>query len=147
MADESVHNNPRDPTEEIFVRLEEQVTGISRNTSLMAALARKLIPFREVGGSNLEIRSDGKLGDNEDLEKELWNELDKEQPSSSTINPSQSLFKMEAKVDIKPYQGEIDALKLNHWLQHLEFYLSVHHIDQEQKRSFSRSKLEGHALT
>jgi hypothetical protein len=54
---------------------------------------------------------------------------------------------MEVKVDINPYQGEIDALKLNHWLQQLEFYFSIHHIDEEKKISFSRLKLEGHALT
>jgi hypothetical protein len=55
---------------------------------LMVALARKLRLFREVGGLTLEIRSEGKLGDNEDLEKESWKEPEKEQSSSSTINPS-----------------------------------------------------------
>jgi hypothetical protein len=37
---------------------------------------------------------------------------------------------MEEKVNINPYQGEIDGLKLNHWLQKLEVYFSVHHIDE-----------------
>jgi hypothetical protein len=130
------------------VRLEEKVIDISHNMSLlMVALASNLRPFREVGGSNSEIRSDGKSGDNEDLEKESWKEPEKEKSSSSVINPSQSLFNMEVKVDINPYQGEIDALKLNHWLQQLEFYFSVHHIDEEKKISFARLKLEGHALT
>jgi len=54
---------------------------------------------------------------------------------------------MEAKVDIKPYQGEIDALKHNNWFQQLEVYFNIHHIDEEQKISFTRLKLEGHALT
>jgi hypothetical protein len=63
------------------------------------------------------------------------------------MNPSYSLFKMEEKLDINPYQGEIDALKMSHWLQQLEVYSSVHHIDEEQKICFSRFKLEGHALT
>jgi hypothetical protein len=99
------------------------------------------------GGSNSEIRSEGKLGDQEDSGKESWKESEKEQLSSSVVNPSQSLFKMEVKVDINPYQGEIDALKLNHWLQQLEVYFSVHHIDEEQNISFARLKLEGHALT
>jgi hypothetical protein len=54
---------------------------------------------------------------------------------------------MEEKVEINPYQGEIDALKLNHWLQQLEVYFSVDHIYEGQKISFSRLKLEGHALT
>ena len=50
-------------------------------------------------------------------------------------------------MDINPCQGEIDALKLNHWLQQLEVYFSVHHIDEAQNISFARLKLEGHALT
>jgi hypothetical protein len=48
---------------------------------------------------------------------------------------------------IKPYQGEVNALNLNHWLHKLEVYFSVHNIDEEQKISFSQLKLEGHALT
>jgi hypothetical protein len=54
---------------------------------------------------------------------------------------------MEAKVDIKLYQGEIDALKMNHSLQQLEVYFSVHHIDEGQNISFAILKLEGHDLT
>jgi len=38
---------------------------------------------------------------------------------------------MVENVDIKPYQGEIDAIKLNNWLQQLEVYFSVHNIDEE----------------
>ena len=48
-----------------------------------------------------------------------------------TTDFNKSHFKMEAKVDDKSYQGEIDALKLNHWLQQLEVYFSVRHIDVE----------------
>jgi len=57
MTEESVHNNPRDPTKERFMRLEEKVANISHNMSLlMEALEIKLIPFVEVGGLNLVIR-------------------------------------------------------------------------------------------
>jgi hypothetical protein len=63
------------------------------------------------------------------------------------MNPSQSLFNMKTKVDINPYQGEINALKLNHWLQQLEVYFSIHHKDEEHKILFTRLKLEGYALT
>jgi hypothetical protein len=131
------------------VRLEEKVVDISCNMALlMVALANKLRPFGEVGGSNSEIRSEGKLGEIMKTQKRSRGKSpEKEKPSSSAITPSQYLFKMEVKVDIKPYQGEIDALKLNHWLQQLEVYFSVHNIDEEQKISFSRLKLEGHALT
>jgi hypothetical protein len=54
---------------------------------------------------------------------------------------------MEEKVDIKPYQGEIDAVKLNNWLQQLEVYFNVHDIKEEKNILFVRLKLEGHALT
>jgi hypothetical protein len=118
MVDESIHNNPWDAVEERFVRLEEKVVDISCNMALlMVALVNKFGPFGEVGGSNSEVGLDEKLGDSEDPEKELKKEPEKEKPSSSAITPSQPLFKMEVKVDIKPYQGEIDVVKLNHWLQ------------------------------
>jgi hypothetical protein len=49
-------------------------------------------------------------------------------------------------MDIKSYQGEMDALKSNHWLQQLQVDFNVHHIDEEKKISFSKLKLKGHAL-
>jgi len=98
------------------VRLEEQVTDISRNISiLMVALASNLRSFREFGRSNSEIGSNGKSRDNEDPENESRKKTEKEQLISSVINPSQSLIKMEAKVEINPYQGEIDALQWICW--------------------------------
>jgi hypothetical protein len=114
---------------------------------LIEALESKLILFKEVGGTNLEIRLDGKPRDNEDPENESHKEPEREKPSSSSINPSQYLFKMEVKVNIKPHQGEINALNLNHWLQQLEVYFNVYHIYEEQNISFSRLKLEGYSLT
>jgi len=53
--------------------------------------------------------------------------------SLNTLVPSHlyNLYKMEAKVDINPYQGDIDVVKLNHWLQQLEVYFNVHNIDEE----------------
>jgi hypothetical protein len=38
---------------------------------------------------------------------------------------------MEEKVDNNPYQGDIDVVKLNHWLQELEVYFNVYTIDEE----------------
>jgi len=78
--------------------------------------AQALRPFGEVSNSNLEVVLSEKVEYNEDLENESKKELKKEQPSSSAITPLQSLFKMEAKLDIKPYQGEINVVKLNNWL-------------------------------
>jgi hypothetical protein len=104
MEDEYVHNNPRDPAEERFEWLEAQVVDISRNMNLLlVALASNLRLLGDDGGSNLEIGSEGKLGDQEYLEKESQKEFEKERWSSSVMNPSQSLFNMESKVDINPY--------------------------------------------
>jgi hypothetical protein len=66
MVDGYVHNNPQYPIEERFMRLEEKVTNISCNMFLlMVDLASKLGPFGEVGGSNLEMGSEGKSEYNE----------------------------------------------------------------------------------
>jgi len=53
MANEYIHNNPQDPVEERFVKLEEKFVDISCNMSLlMKTLSRKIKLFREVGGLN-----------------------------------------------------------------------------------------------
>jgi hypothetical protein len=51
---------------------------------------------------------------------------------------------MKASLSIPSYTT---CMLLQHWLQHLEVYFSVHNIDEEHKISFSQLKLEGHALT
>ena len=73
--------------------------------------------------------------------------LEIDQLYQSFINHSQSMLKMEVKVDNKAYQGDINSLKLNHQLQQVQFYFNVHHIEEEQNISFAQLKLEGHALT
>ena len=85
----------------------------------------------DFGGSNFEIKLEGKSEDKDDPKKEPRKEVEKDQSSFHANFPSQSLFKMEAKDGIKSYQGEIGALKLNHWLQQLEAYFSIHQIDEE----------------
>jgi hypothetical protein len=60
-------------------------------------------------------------------------ESEKEKTSSSFNISSQPMSKIEAKVDIKLYQGEIDVVKLNHWLQPLQVFFSVHNIEEEKK--------------
>jgi hypothetical protein len=71
MMNEYVHNNLRDPAEEIFERLEAQVFDISRNMNvLMAFLETKLGPFKDDGGSNLKNKLEGKSKYQEDSRKE-----------------------------------------------------------------------------
>lgn len=109
-----------------------------RNVNLLiSALSNKLGLFGKDGVSNAEDQSKSRSGDWEKIENGPKKGHKINQPSLSVVNHSQALFKMEAKVDIKPYQGEIDALKLNHWLHLLEVYCSVYHIEEEQKISFA----------
>ena len=65
----------------------------------------------------MKVRLKGKSIKWEELDRESKKEPKNDQISSSVMNHSQSLFKMEAKVDIESYQGEIDTLKLNHLLK------------------------------
>jgi hypothetical protein len=53
---------------------------------------------------------------------------------------------VEAKVDIKPYVGEVYAIRMNQWLQQMEVYFSVHEVTGKQNIYFSQLNLEGHAL-
>jgi hypothetical protein len=103
MVDKFVHNNHQDPVEEIFERLEAQVADINHNMNLlMEALVRNFRPFKDDGGFNSKNKLKGKSEDREDSGNESWKEYEKEKLSLSVVNPSQSLFKMEAKLDIKP---------------------------------------------
>ena len=145
MANKSI-NEPCDPTEVRFLRLKQQAADINYYVNLLiVALRNKLGIYGEDWGSNVEVRSEGGLADQEDIENRPKKEPRKDQPSLSAMN--QSLFKMEEKLDIKPYHGEIDALKLNHWLQQLEFYFNIHQIEEGKNISFTGLKLEGHAFT
>jgi len=47
------------------------------------------------------------------------------------MNYSQSQFKIVAKFDSNPYPSETGAIKLNHLLQQLEIYFSIHHIEKK----------------
>jgi len=140
-------HNPCNPVEERFVSMEDKVVDISHNMSLlMEVLERKVMLFGKFGGLNAEIKWDGKLGDNEDPKNKSQKEPEKENPSSSTINLSRYLFKMEAIVNINPFQGDINALKINHLLQQLVVYFNIHYIDEETNISFFHTKVRGSCL-
>ena len=64
----------------------------------MANLESKFGPFNDIGGSNSQIILEGKSKDKSDPKKGSMKEPKKDHPSSSTNVPTQSLFKMEAKV-------------------------------------------------
>jgi hypothetical protein len=103
---------------DIFSSLKAQIVDIYCNMAiLMVDLEKKIVPFREFGSSNLESILYRKSINNEDLEKNPKMELEKEISSCSAITSSQYLFKLESKVEIKNYQGEIGIVNFNQWLQ------------------------------
>jgi hypothetical protein len=64
MAEDFVHNNPRDLAKERYDRLEAQVTDTNHNMNLLTTtLESKLKPFEDDRGFNSEINSEGKSGD------------------------------------------------------------------------------------
>lgn len=112
MGDESI-NEPHDPTNVRFSQLEQQVMNINHNVNLLfITVSNKLGIFGEEGGLNVEEKSEGGFGDQEDADNQLKKEPIKDQPTLSFM--IQSLFKVEEKVHIKLYHGKIDAMKLNH---------------------------------
>jgi hypothetical protein len=106
-------SNPRDESKDRFVNMEAQISNIACNmVILIATLERNFRPFKEFGSSKSDTSSKKKYKDKEEPNKEIEKDPKKERPNYN-ITSSHSLFKLEAKVDIKPYQGEIDAFNLN----------------------------------
>jgi len=100
-----------DESKERFSKLKAQFANISHNmTILIAMLEHKFGCFGELGSSNSKASLNRKFGENKAQESKK--DPKKERPNSNAITSSQSLFKMDVKVDIKPYQREIDV-KLN----------------------------------
>lgn len=54
---------------------------------------------------------------------------------------SSTPFKVEAKLEIPSYDGQIDIERLNSWLKQLEVYFSVYKIKEMQKISFAPLKM------
>jgi len=50
--------------------------------------------------------------------------------------PYRCLLHVEAKVDIKAYAGEFDAIKLKQWLQQMELYFSEHEVTKNRGLHF-----------
>jgi len=56
-------------------------------------------------------------------------------------------FKVEAKVEILTFEGEVDAEKVKNWLKQLEVYFQIHGVVNDvDKISFSRLNMSRHAL-
>jgi hypothetical protein len=81
--------------------------------------------------------------DPEDSKGEKLGDLSKNNslPSSSNIP-----FKVEEKLEIPMYDGQVNVEKLNSWLKQLEVYFGLYQIKETQHISFSHLKMSRHAL-
>ena len=80
----------------------------------MVVLTNNLEIFTEYEVSKICVLSKGRSGDWEEINNDPKKGFEKEQPILSVMNHPQSFYKMEENGDIKLYEGDIDALKLNH---------------------------------
>jgi hypothetical protein len=55
-------------------------------------------------------------------------------------------FKVEEKIEIPMYDGQINVEVLNSWLKQLEVYFGLYQIQETQQISFSHLKMTKHAL-
>ncbi|KAH9291609.1 hypothetical protein KI387_043203, partial [Taxus chinensis] len=88
--------------EERFLRLEEDVAHISHSMDELGKIMKVVM-------ENLGVSMDTSEA-SEELES---SHHEKEQPHSNQAPPP---FKAEEKIDIQPYEGEVNADKLDHWL-------------------------------
>ncbi|OMO77559.1 hypothetical protein COLO4_25093 [Corchorus olitorius] len=56
-------------------------------------------------------------------------------------------FKMEVRIEIPIYDGELNPEKLNGWIKQLEVYFSTKPYTNQQRISFARLRLGNHAVT
>ena len=63
-------------------------------------------------------------------------------PTSSQHAIVHNPFRVELKVDIKVFDGRMDAESLETWIQALEVYFSCQDYTDEQRIAFARLKME-----
>ncbi|PWA90212.1 hypothetical protein CTI12_AA103160 [Artemisia annua] len=79
--------------------------------------------------------------DDEDEDDENGEDINK-----TMKHDSHHPFKVEAKIDIRTYDGTIDAEKLDSWLDQLETYFTLYGFRSSEKVVFAQLKLTSHAL-
>ncbi|KAH9320861.1 hypothetical protein KI387_015500 [Taxus chinensis] len=89
-----------------------------------------------------------KFGIGKSHREEDYGEEHEEETSNARekVKSDHTPFKVETKVEIKSFEGQVDAELLDKWLKQLEVYFSVHNVTEAQRITFARLKIEGHAL-
>ncbi|CAL2266527.1 unnamed protein product [Prunus armeniaca] len=84
--------------------------------------------------------------DSEDEDDTQANPTKKEVESGDNKNSIDTL-KIDFKVDIPIYKGDVDPEKLDNWIDTLETYFTLYKYSNVQKIKFASLKLSSHALT
>jgi hypothetical protein len=80
--------------------------------------------------------------------KEYQNlKIEKSNLEKGDCSDNRAPIKVEVEINIKPYVGDMNTLKLNQWIQQWEFYFIVHEVNGAHTIYFSHLKMECHTLT
>lgn len=81
-------------------------------------------------------------------EEEKEHEQEQEVNSWKKISKSKkSLAKVDFKIEISMYNGDLDAEKLDFWVDRLESYFSIGRYTHKEKIMLTCLKLNGYAMT
>ena len=123
-------------------RIEEEQTQNVR-TMLNANFERRFIT-RE---SNLARLIDLLVGVHSNNNNQRQHHDGEERGFDASSSSHSISFKVEEKVEIPTFGGEVDDDKLNNWLNQLEVYIQIQGVlGDVNKISFARLKMDGHAL-
>ncbi|CAL2244416.1 unnamed protein product [Prunus armeniaca] len=145
MTGENKHNTSSDGNH--ITKLEQQVENLS-------ASILKLVESLKTGKSS---RPSTSSEPNQKLKKKVVEEsededdiqvdpMTKEAESGDNKNSIDTL-KIDFKVDIPIYKGDVDPEKLDNWIDTLETYFTLYKYSNVQKIKFASLKLSSHALT
>ncbi|KAH9311681.1 hypothetical protein KI387_026716, partial [Taxus chinensis] len=102
-------NNTR---EEHFYKLEVNVASLPKDVGSISLSVRKLESITGLLMEKLDVVNE-ELGSHE----EDTHEYEEEKPHIISTHPP---FKEEVKIEIQPYDGEVNAENINHWLAQLK---------------------------
>ncbi|CAL2237497.1 unnamed protein product [Prunus armeniaca] len=115
--------------------------SIRKTSRTKTSKVKKKVQFSEEEDFDKEEESAEQFGADQSQEKE--SDADKASKSKTSMNG----LKIDVKIDIPAYDGEINAEKLDNWIDQLETYYTIYEYNNRQRINFAMLKLTNHALT
>ncbi|VVA37885.1 PREDICTED: mutant gag-pol poly [Prunus dulcis] len=130
-----------------ITKLEQQVENLSASILKLMESLKTGKPSRPSTSYEPDQKLKKKVvKDSEDEDDTQVDPTKKEAESGDNKNSIDTL-KIDFKVDIPIYKGDVDPEKLDNWIDTLETYFTVYKYSNVQKIKFASLKLSSHALT